>query len=232
MSTSRRRFIDSLAAGTLALGALPLSLEALPADLRGVGRPPDADHASQAAWDTGWGSRLTGRLKTVFDVPEVESGFPVWRASIWSGQYEQVLHVPLRDTSTALVLRHNAIILAMQQAFWDRFGIGKAKGVMHPLTGQPTDKNPALMGPADGVGDPFSNFTLDKFLSRGGVALACNLALQFEVVPLIQKADNLTEAQANEKARAMLVPGVILQPSGMFAVIRAQEVGAYYFRAS
>lgn len=232
MSTSRRRFIDSLATGTLALGALPLALDAMPADIRGVGRPPEADGASQAGWDTAWGSRLKGRIKTVFDVPEVESGFPVWRASIWSGQYEQVLGVPARDTSTALVLRHKAIILAMQQSFWDRFGIGKAQSVTHPLTGQPTDKNPALMGAADGVGEPFSNFSLDKFMSRGGVALACNLALQFEVVPLIQKADNLTEAQANEKARAMLVPGVILQPSGMFAVIRAQEAGAYYFRAS
>ena len=236
MPTTRRRFIDSLATGTLALGALPLALDAMPADVRGARRPPDRDiaggTAAQAVWDTGWGSRLQGRLKTVFDVPEVESGFPVWRASIWSGQYQQVLGVPPRDTSTALVLRHNAIILAMQQSFWDRFSIGKASRVMHPLTGQPTDKNPALMGPADGVGEPYSNFALDKFMARGGVALACNLALQFDVVPLIQKADNLTEAQANEKARSLLVPGVILQPSGMFAVIRAQEVGAFYFRAS
>ena len=236
MFTTRRRFIDSLATGTLALGALPLTLDAMPPDVRGVSRPPAGDAATgtnaQAAWDTGWGSRLTGRLKTVFDVPEIESGFPVWRASIWSGQYEQVLHVPLRDTSTALVLRHNAIVLAMQQSFWDRFGIGKTNRVMHPLTGQPTDKNPALMGAADGVPEPYGNFALDRFIARGGVALACNLALQFEVVPLIQKADNLTEAQANEKARSLLVPGVILQPSGMFAVIRAQEAGAFYFRAS
>lgn len=236
MSTTRRRFIDSLATGTLALGALPIALDAMPIGAERVGSPParddGADGAAQATWDTGWGARLNGRLKTVFDVPEVESGFPVWRASIWSGQYEQVLGVPARDTSTALVLRHNAIILAMQQTFWDRFGIGKASGVTHPLTGQPTDKNPALMGAAEGLPEPYSNFALDKFIARGGVALACNLALQFEVVPLIQKADNLTEAQANAKARAMLVPGVILQPSGMFAVIRAQEVGAFYFRAS
>lgn len=236
MSTTRRRFIDSLATGTLALGALPIALEAMPADVRDVSAHPTRDvsarETAQAGWDTGWGSRLTGRLKTVFDVPEVESGFPVWRASIWSGQYEQVLGVPLRDTSTALVLRHNAIILAMQQSFWDRFDIGKTNRVMHPLTGQPTDKNPALMGAAEGVPEPYSNFALGRFIARGGVALACNLALQFDVVPLIQKADNLTEAQANEKARSLLVPGVILQPSGMFAVIRAQEAGAFYFRAS
>lgn len=240
MSTTRRSFIDSLATGTLALGALPITLDAMPIGADRVGRPPARDDdggagagaTAQAAWDTGWGSRLNGRLKTVFDVPAVESGFPVWRASIWSGQYEQILGVPPRDTSTALVLRHDAIILAMQQTFWDRFGIGKANAVMHPLTGQPTDKNPALMGAAEGVPEPYSNFALDKFMARGGVALACNLALQFEVVPLIQKADNLTEAEANARARAMLVPGVILQPSGMFAVIRAQEVGAFYFRAS
>lgn len=30
----------------------------------------------------------------------------------------------------------------------------------------------------------------------------------------------------------MMVPGVILQPSGIFAVLRAQQAGALYVRAS
>ncbi len=227
---TRREFLPSLAAGAAAFAAMPSSLPALG---RAPALPSDlALPLQQGAWDTNWGSRLNGKVRACFDTPEVESGFPVWRASIWAGQYEQVLNVPARDTSTALVLRHNAIIMAMTQAYWDKYGIGKAHKVMHPLTGEPTDKNPALMGAAEGVGAPFNDFALDKFLARGGVALACNLALQFDVVPTIQKADNVSAEEANTRARAMLVPGVILQPSGMFAVMRAQQAGCYYFRAS
>ncbi len=223
MSTTRRRFIDSLATGALALGAVPVALSTLPAEFR-------AD-VPQGAWDTRWTERLTGKVRAVFDVPEVESGYGVWRATIWARQYEQVLGIPARDLSTALVIRHNAIILAMQQGFWDRYGIGKAKGVLHPLTDEPTDRNPALLGARDGVPEPQAGFALDRFISAGGIALACDLALQ-DLVGLIQRTDKVPEAQAKEQAKQWLVPGVILQPSGIFAVLRAQQSGALYVRAS
>lgn len=223
MPTTRRRFIDSLATSALALGAVPSALSALPAEFR-------ADVA-QGAWDTRWSERLTGKVRAVFDVPEVESGYGVWRATIWARQYEQVLGIPARDLSTALVIRHNAIILAMQQSFWDRYAIGKAKGVLHPLTEEPTDRNPALLGVRDGVPEPQAGFALDRFIAGGGIALACDLALQ-DLVALIQRTDKVPEAQAKAQALRWLVPGVILQPSGIFAVLRAQQAGALYVRAS
>ncbi len=231
MSTTRRQFLDSLAVGATALAALPAALSAtaatrspvLPADLR-------LDIA-QGAWDTRWPDRLSGKVRTVFDVPEIESGYGVWRATIWARQYEAVLGIPQRELSTALVLRHNAIILAMQQAFWDRYGIGKAKGVMHPLTGEATDRNPALLGAADGLPEPMQGFALPAFIARGGVALACDLALQ-DMADLIQSTDKVAPTAAKEQAKNWLVPGVILQPSGVFAVLRAQQAQALYIRAS
>src|SRR5690606_32520252 len=109
-----------------------------------AGTSPSREFASVEAqakleWDVRWPSRLTGTVRTVFDVPEVESGYGVWRASIWSRQYETVLQTRPRDMSTALVLRHNAIVLAMQQEFWDRYAIGRRKQVTHPATLEPTD---------------------------------------------------------------------------------------------
>lgn len=187
--------------------------------------------AGQDGWDTTWNTRLRGKMRTVFDVAEIERGIPVWRASIWAAQYEAVLGVPAQEMSTALVLRHNGMPLAMRQDMWDKYGLGKAFGVTSPLTGAATDRNPALMGAADGVPDAIQPFALDKFLARGGVALACDLALRSLVVPIIQKVDGSTTERAYETGRAGLVPGVILQPSGMFAVLRAAEVGAHYFKA-
>ena len=224
MTTTRRRFIDSLATGALAIGAMPVALHASPTEFR-------ADVA-QGAWDTRWTDRLTGKVRAVFDVPEIESGYGVWRATIWARQYEQVLGIPARDLSTALVIRHNAIILAMQQGFWDRYATGKANNVLHPLSGEPTDRNPALLGTRNGVPEPQAGFALDRFIAAGGIALACDLALQ-DLVGLVQRTDKVPEATAKEQVRTWLVPGVILQPSGVFAVLRAQQVsGALYIRAS
>lgn len=241
MDPTRRDFLDSLllssVAGGAMLGAFPAVLAAAShPDAAPVGGPEGAADSiglgvAQDGWDTGWASRLTGRLKSVFDVPEIESGLPVWRASIWTAQYEQVLRVPAAEMSTALVLRHNAIALAMQQEYWDRYALGRTFAVRHPLTREATDRNVALLGASDGVGAPYAEFALDRFLARGGVALACDLALRVLVTPLIQQVDGVPADQAYATARRGLVPGVILQPSGMFAVIRAQEAGAFYFRA-
>ena len=63
------------------------------------------------------------------------------------------------------------------------------------------------------------------------MTLACDLALQ-DMVGIIQSTDKVTEAVAKEQAKNWLVPGVILQPSGVFAVLRAQQAQALYIRAS
>ena len=77
----------------------------------------------------------------------------------------------------------------------------------------------------------FDDAALDKFIGRGGIVLACNLAFQ-DVVEAIQKKDNLSEADARKVAIGFMVPGVVLQPSGVFAALHAQDAGCKYIRAS
>lgn len=229
MLRDRRQFLESLATGAVAVGGVALGLGALPTDLQAASLPV-APQGS--AWATDWPAKLTGRVRTVFDVPEVESGYGVWRASVWAMQYQQVLGVPARDLSTALVLRHNAIALAMTQAFWDRYGVAEWSKATHPISGEPTKRSPSLMDATDGLGAPYSLLSLPQFMERGGVALACNLALA-EMAGLVQQKDGVDAAEANRRAVAGLVPGVILQPSGIFAVLLAQQASqALYVRAS
>jgi intracellular sulfur oxidation DsrE/DsrF family protein len=45
-------------------------------------------------------------------------------------------------------------------------------------------------------------------------------------------ADKVSKEEAEKRARAQLLPGVILQPSGVFAVLRAQQAGCDYIKAS
>ena len=225
MSTSRREFLEQFTTGAVAFGALPLSLRAM---------VPGAEPALPASesWDLSWVNRLTGKHKAIFDVPEVESGYGVWRATIWANQYNQVLGIPHKELSSVVVLRHNGIVLAMQQAFWDKYGLGKAKNVLHPLTQEPTDKNPALLSSTrNEVPAQMDALALDQYVARGGIALACNLAFD-DCVQLVKKHDNVADEEARTRAKAAMVPGVVLQPSGVFAALRAQEAGCAYLRAS
>ena len=193
MDTTRRDFLGKVAVNAAMLGAMPLSIDfASPAFA--------AAPAQGEKWDLSWTSRVTGKHKAIFDVPEVDSGYGVWRATIWQRQYQDVLGVAPKDLSAVLVLRHNGITLAMQQAFWDKYGIGKAKSALDPVTQKPTDKNPALLSSARGeVPDMFDPMALDKFIARGGIALACNLALM-DCIELIKSKENVDDAAARRIA--------------------------------
>lgn len=225
MSLDRRDFVGRLAAGAL-LAGVPMPIDA---SLRALAQP---ESSRAEDWDLSWVKRLTGKYKAIFDVPEIDSGYGVWRASIWGRQYQEVLGAKPNELSAVLVLRHNGIQLAMQQAYWDKYGIGKEKNVMHPVTQQGTDRNPALLASSRGeVPAMFDEAALDKFIGRGGIALACNLALQ-DVIEAIQKKENVSQEEARKQAIASMVPGVILQPSGVFAALHAQDAGCKYIRAS
>jgi hypothetical protein len=224
MDATRREFLERAAAGAAMFGVLPPSIDST---LRELDLP-----AQGQQWDLSWTKRITGKRKTVFDVPGIESGLGVWRASIWGRQYMDVLGVKPNELTTVLVLRHDAIALAMQQSYWDKYGTGKAKEVTHPLTQQPTDRNPVLLSSSRGeVPEQFDGVMLDKFIARGGIALGCNLAFQ-KCVDTVQSKDSVGAEEARKRAIAMLVPGVILQPSGVFAATLAQESGCTYLRAS
>jgi hypothetical protein len=225
MSIDRRDFVGRLATGAL-LAGVPFPIDASVRALSQIPAEPSEE------WDISWVKRVTGKYRAVFDVPEIDSGYGVWRASIWARQYQEVLGAKPNELSAVVVLRHNGIQLAMQQAYWDKYGIGKEKNVMHPVTQQGTDRNPALLASSRGeVPAMFDDAALDRFISRGGIALACNLALQ-DVVEAIQKKENSSADDARKQAIASLVPGVILQPSGVFAALHAQDAGCKYLRAS
>ena len=140
MDTTRRDFLSKVAVNAAVLGAMPLSL-----DFSSLTAGAAATPQPGQKWDVSWTGKVVGKHKAIFDVPEIESGYGVWRATIWGKQYQDVLGVSPKDMSAVLVLRHTGIVLAMQQEFWDKYGIGKAKKVLHPITQQPTDKNPALL---------------------------------------------------------------------------------------
>jgi len=104
--------------------------------------------------------------------------------------------------------------------------------VLHPVTEEPTDRNPVLLSSSrNEVPAAMDAFALDQYIKRGGIVLACNLAFN-DVIATVEKAEKVTPEAARTQALAMMVPGVIMQPSGVFGALYAQEFGCKYLRAS
>lgn len=231
MSLDRRALLHQLTMGGLALTGTPAALPALSRFVHAAGADDGSTANVMQTFDVRWTSRLTGKHKAVYDCPDIGGGLGVLRSGIVARQYMDVLKVPASAISNVIVLRHDGIMLAMQQAFWDTYGIGAQYKVTHPWTGAPLSKNPALLGPGDGLPAGIEQHTLDKQLARGVVVLACALAFR-DVVDLIAAKDNVTADVASTKATGLLIPGIIMQPSGVFAANVAQEYGCVFVRAT
>lgn len=216
--SERRQFLRHATSNLAALAALGLIPAIEPALL-------------SEEWDLKWPERLTGKRRAVFDVVDIESGYGAFRASVWSGQCVDVLGASAADVSAVIVLRSHAVALALQQSFWDRYAVGRLMRVTHPVSLKDTTRNPVLMGATDGLPAPLLLATLPEQLKRGATVLACNLALQ-SWVDAIRERERISDAEARKEAVSALVPGVILQPSGVLAAAVAQENGCNYLRAS
>lgn len=215
MSTNRRRFLESAAANAAALAIMPAAaFAAVPRDVPGS--------LVSDEWDLTWTDKLKGKKSAVFDCTEPESGSGVWRASVWKKQNAEVLKAAPSGFVPVIVLRHNAIILAMQQSFWDKYDIGTEKKVTDPMTDKPTTKNPVLSEGDAG---------LRSQMADGAVVLACNMAFQ-QCIDTVATHEKVDHDEAKKRALDALVQGVILQPSGVFAALHAQNAGATYIKAS
>ena len=135
------------------------------------------------------------------------------------------------DLNPVIVIRHAAIPLIMSQEFWTEYGVGKSEKVTHPMTEKKTARNPVLMtAEADGLPPMLARLTLDKLQANGAIVLACNMAFG-NMLGMVVKKDKSTMQAAREKAMRMMLPGVILQPNGIFGITMAQQHGCVFVNA-
>jgi hypothetical protein len=193
--------------------------------------PPRTSNPDFDEWDLTWPSRLSGKQRAVFDAADIESGAGVFRAGVWTGQCLTVLGAARADVSPVIVLRGHAVVLALHQGFWDKYSVGRMRRVTHPVTLKETQRNPVLMDESDALPAAMLAVTLPRQLASGAVVLACNIALQ-AWIDAIRQRNSVSDAEARQEAVGALVPGVILQPSGVLAAYLAQQHGCAYIHAS
>ena len=228
MSGRRREFLGWLGASTLlaALGRGAAAQSANGEQTKGAAPAPVSDK-----WDLSWVDRVQGDARAVFDLPEAGEGEGVWRAERWREDYEQLYGAKPNDLTAVLVIRHAAIPLIMDNEYWKRFGVGKKLEIKDHETKKWVESNPVSTAHAGAPTDD-DRYTIQYFIAHGGIVLACHLAFSGRVVSDFGKADKLSWENAEARAREHILPGVILQPSGIFAALRAQQAGCAYILAS
>ncbi len=230
-STPRRDFLAQLAAVTAAttLGACARATAQPPAAAPAPARP--ATPPAALTYDDSWTAKVqAAKHKAVFDAPDVADGLGLFHVGTYLRGYKAVFNTAEGDVHPVLVLRHLGTALAMDDALWAKYDVGKAVKYKHPATKQWYTFNP-FSRPHDDKEKGMEPSLLEGMLKSGVTVLACNQALtgfagQIAAERKLDRGAVLTEF------RAGLVPGVILQPSGIYATIRAQEVGCVFMRST
>ena len=229
MTTPRRRFLGWLGSVSL-LGAASTPAAAFAAPPRAVPRHDEHDLPIAETWDMSWTTRVTGKYKAVFDSPEAHSGAALFRAVAWREQYKEVYGAEPVETTPVVVLRHMGFYLAMNDDYWARYAIGKELKERDDKGKKWARANP--VGAAAGAASAGNaKYTVPAFIAAGGIVLACGWSFG-GASSRIAEADKLDRESARARAKEMLLPGVILQPNGIFAALRAQEAGCAYVIAS
>jgi len=204
---TRRNFLSDLAVG--ATGAVALTALSSDAALA-AGVMPAASAAAE--WDLTWIDRLTGKYRTVFDAPEVNEGTVFTNAQVFHMGFKEVYDATDADMQAVLVLRHRGVVMAFNDAMWEKYALGAESKVAN----------------AEKV-NPFTR-EMANLKNRGTIFLACNLAASRRAREIAQRL-GLNADDVKKELYANLIPGVIVQTSGVFATIRAQQAGCSFMKS-
>jgi intracellular sulfur oxidation DsrE/DsrF family protein len=215
----RRGFLGGLAAAAATLGiaglASPLTLEAQQKSKPGG--------STDASFDS-WLNRIKGKHKQVFDATRENEGM----AFAWSRVFmmtNKSVGVSDSDVTSVIILRHDAIPLALDHPLWEKYKFGEFYKIHDKATKDPALRNPYYK-PKQGE-LMLDSFAIDSLISDGVLFGACDMALTV-YSGIFAKNMNMDAAEVKKEWVAGLLPGMHVVPSGVLAVNRAQEHGCTY----
>ena len=226
MSQDRRDFLTKLGLGAVALSSAPF---VAPLDAEEPAGASEA-FAVEPGWNMSWVDELQKvPYKAVFDSPALSDGAALdLAAGIWN-EFKEVYGT---DSSSRMVIimRQLGQVMAFNDMMWEKYGIGEERKVNAPVTKQPAKRNPWTKSTAT---DPSwaVDSKLDALHARGAIFLVCNRASMNWAARAAERTKTDVEVVKND-VRNNLVPGAILMPSGVFALVRAQNAGCAYMRGS
>ena len=224
MRSDRRDFLKQLGLATAAVGGAMVT----PLDAATLERAGDALARSDGAWDMSWVEAVQrAPYKAVFDSPALADGAAL---DLAAGILDDFTAVYGQDAGfrPVIVMRQLGQVMAFGDALWDRYGIGAERQVNDPLTKQPARRNPYAKAVA---GDPAWAVAakLETLRARGAIFLVCNRASMNWAERAAERTHTNVDS-VRAAVRAGLVPGATLMPTGVFALVRAQNAGCAFMR--
>jgi len=223
-ASPRRKFLQTLATGTAALGIASVvspfqQLQASPVNTVND-NDPDPDE---------FFNKLKGKHKIVFDTTEPHGIFPFAWPKVFM-LTNAATGTPQKECNAVVVLRHNAIPYAFPDEMWAKYNLGQVFKIDDPKTTKPSVRNPFYKPGADDFKVPgLGSVPLGiSDLQANGVAFCvCNMAITVYSAAVADQMKLKAEDVKNDWTSSIL-PGIQLVPSGVWAVGRAQEHGCGY----
>lgn len=226
----RREFLGQIAASAVVLAGAACASPAAAAQMATGPAPSRSGTSSTQVWDDSWFGKLTAKHKAVFDSPEVaeNSTLGFQHASRYTqGMYDALGATP-HDVQAVIVVRHKSIGFAFNDAMWEKYAIGEIAKVK---AGEAwATKNSLARGRGNNTNADRPQANIDWMISHGSFVLGCDLATQGLATQIAERTKG-TMKTIYEDLKANLVPGVILQPNGIYAVHRAQEAGCTFIHS-
>jgi intracellular sulfur oxidation DsrE/DsrF family protein len=216
-SIDRRGFLGAIVAGAAAAGLarIPGAMAAESMDL-----PVAGSEALDAAL-----KKLSGRkYRQVFDAPRPNESMPV----IWSWAFLHTLNkLKVEDSNIGcfVILRHEAIPFAMQDQLWAKYKLGEVFKIDDKTTKAPSVRNVVTNIKPEDL--PIPEMAMEKVQARGVTFGVCDLAMTVYSMMLAGPA-NMKPEDVKKDLVAGLLPGIVVLPSGVYAVHRIQSAGFTY----
>ena len=224
----RREFVSRLASATAVAALLPVSTSTLRFDGH---EGASETRRTNRTWDDSWTIRVRAAThKAVFDGPEISSGEVFDYAGRWLAGLHAALGISDADAAAVIVIRHTGITMALNDTLWGKYEFAKYSKLDDPTTGKLARRNPFLRIRKDDTHATIdAESSIESLRSRGAVLLACNDALEWVATQTAQETKQKPE-DLKAEFHANLIPGVILQPNGVYATLRAQAAGCGFMR--
>jgi hypothetical protein len=241
--TPRRDFLARIAA---AAAAAPLAAAASACAHGAPAGPPAGAPAGGTAgaggaaprpappvFDDTWTRRVVAaRHKAVFDAPEVHDGAALFQAAVYREGYRAALGTEPSEVVPVVVLRHTATVLTLDDAVWAKYPVARLFKVRPPEARKkdPWPTHNPFSRPHAESEKAYEQYFLAALIASGVVVLGCHNAFQ-GITYRLAKETGADVAEVRAEARAGMLPGAVLQPSGIYATLRAQEVGCTFMRS-
>jgi intracellular sulfur oxidation DsrE/DsrF family protein len=189
-------------------------------------RAASASTSHGSPWDTSWIDKLaTAQYRVVFNGSEMADGAALDMASTFLDHFHEVHGTTDKQTRPVIVFRRLGTEIGFNDAMWEKYSLGEGNKTIDPATGAPAKRN-VYWKTAPGSSSDAST-KIETLQGRGLIVLVCNIATE-NVGSRIADKRHLDRDEVRKDLKANLVPGATLVPSGIFALIRAQNAGCAY----